>query len=120
MQELIIHGLLAVIVVMAAVLLMMGRRKNSGMTKKQKVMLRRILAATLLLLGLQLLPDQGFGGMDMQFPGAGYWVLLALYLVDYLIIGYDILIKAFKGIRNRQIFDESFLMAIATLSLIHI
>ena len=118
MQELIVIGLLGVVVLMALVLLLMGSRKNNGMTKKQKVMLGRILAATLLLLVLQLLPETVFDQMDSLFPGAAYWVYLALYLLDYLIIGYDILIKALKGIKNRQIFDESFLMAIATIGAI--
>ncbi|MBS5724883.1 MAG: cadmium-translocating P-type ATPase [Clostridiales bacterium] len=88
------------------------------MTKKQKVMLGRIFAATVLLLVLQLLPESLFAQIDVFLPDAGYWVRLALYLADYLIIGYDILIKALKGIKNRQIFDESFLMAIATIGAI--
>ncbi len=75
------------------------------MTKKQKKMLVRILAAALLLAVLSFLPVTG-------------WLRFALYLVPYLVIGYDILLKAAKGIRNRQIFDESFLMAIATVGAI--
>ena len=118
MQEMIIDCLLAVVIVMAVVLLLLGKRKKNHMTKKQKVMLYRILAATVLLLGLQLLPETVFHWLDGLLLGAGYWVRLALYLVDYLIIGYDILIKAGKGIKNRQIFDESFLMAIATIGAI--
>lgn len=46
---------------------------------------------------------------------AGRWIRLSFYLVDYLIIGYDILRKAFKGICNWRVFDENFLMAVATL-----
>lgn len=118
MQELIIHILLAVIAVMAVGLLIWGQAKNNNMTKKQKKMLGRILAATVLLLILQLVPGTVFSPLDVLVPGLGYWVRLALYLVDYLIIGYDILIKALKGIKNRQIFDESFLMAIATVGAI--
>ncbi|HIQ59569.1 MAG TPA: cadmium-translocating P-type ATPase [Candidatus Merdivicinus intestinavium] len=72
------------------------------MSKKQKVMLARIAAAAVLTAALQFVPAEG-------------WVRFALYLVPYLVIGYDILIKAAKGIKNRQIFDESFLMAIATI-----
>ena len=49
------------------------------------------------------------------FPSAGRWLRFGCYLVDYLIIGYDILKKAAKGIKNRQVFDESFLMAVATI-----
>nr|WP_242957109.1 MULTISPECIES: heavy metal translocating P-type ATPase [Eubacteriales] len=81
------------------------------MTKRQKIMLGRILTATVLLLALQTLGSSVFD----QLGAAGRWVRLALYLVDYLIIGYDILRKAFKGIRNGQVFDENFLMAVATI-----
>lgn len=72
------------------------------MNKKQKKMLARILTAAVLMIFLNFLPVQGM-------------VRFALYLVPYLVIGYDILIKAWKGIRNRQAFDESFLMAVATI-----
>ena len=111
MQEYIINGLLIVVALMAVILQFIGARANSGMTKKQKVMLWRILAATVLLLGLQLLGSAAFD----QLGAAGRWVRLACYLVDYAIIGYDILQKACKGIRNGQVFDEHFLMAVATL-----
>ncbi len=117
MQELIINGLLAAVVLMAAVLrFVVGGRADSGMTKKQKTMLVRILASAALLLGLQLLPAGVFSGLDgVLFPGAGRWVRFALYLADYFLIGYDILRKAVKGILNRQVFDENFLMAVATV-----
>lgn len=72
------------------------------MNKKQKKMLVRILLAAALMILMNFIPVTGM----LRF---------ALYLVPYLIIGYDILIKAFKGIRNRQVFDESFLMAVATI-----
>ena len=111
MQELIVNILLAVVALLAAVLRLIGEKPGSGMTKKQKVMLWRILAASLLLLGLQALGTSAFE----QMGGAGRWVRLALYLIDYLIIGYDILRKAGRGIRNGQVFDENFLMAVATL-----
>ena len=118
MQEIIVNILLAVLIAMAAGLLIWGSTKNSHMTKKQKKTLGRILAATVLLLALQLVPAAIpiFAGPEISMPA--YFALLALYLIDYLIIGYDILIKAIKGIRNRQIFDESFLMAIATVGAI--
>lgn len=118
MQELIIDILLAVVAAMAIGLLIWGQTANSNMTKKQKKMLGRILAATVLLLILQLLPSRVFDELDGIAMGLGYWTKLVLYLVDYFIIGYDILIKALKGIKNRQIFDESFLMAIATVGAI--
>ena len=117
MQELIINSLLAAVVLMAAVLrFVVGGRADSGMTKKQKTMLVRILASAALLLGLQLLPAGAFAGLDGGlFPGAGRWARFALYLADYFLIGYDILRKAVKGILNRQVFDENFLMAVATV-----
>ena len=118
MQEWIVHILLAAIVMMAAGLFIWGRTENSNMTKKQKKTLGRILTAAALLLALQLVPETVFQPLDSFAFGLGYWTRLALYLADYLIIGYDILIKAFKGIKNRQVFDESFLMTIATVGAI--
>ena len=111
MQELLESGLLVVVTIVSVVLLLMGQKKSSGMTRKQKVMLWRILIATVLLLGLQTLGAEAFD----QLGAAGRWIRLAVHLIDYLIIGYDILKKAFKGICNRQVFDENFLMAVATL-----
>ena len=111
MQERIESGLLVVVTILSVVLLIIGQKKSSGMTKKQKVMLWRIFIATILLLGLQTLGVESFNRLGT----AGRWIRLALYLIDYLIIGYDILKKAFKGICNRQVFDENFLMAVATL-----
>ena len=75
------------------------------MNKKQKKMLRRIIIAAVLLIALSLIPLVPQGGI----------IRFALFLIPYLVIGYDILIKAFKGIKNGQVFDESFLMAIATV-----
>jgi Cd2+/Zn2+-exporting ATPase len=75
------------------------------MNKKQKKMLIRILTASVLMIGLHFLPVEGY----LRF---------VLYLIPYLVIGYDILIKAVKGVKNRQPFDESFLMAIATIGAI--
>ena len=111
MQAGIINALLVVVAVLAAVLRAVGQRANSGMTKKQKTMLWCILAATVLLLGLQILGAAAFE----RLGSAGRWVRLICYLADYAIIGYDILRKAYKGIRNGQVFDENFLMAVATL-----
>ena len=111
MQEWIESGLLIVVTILSVVLLLIGRRKSSGMTKKQRVMLWRILTAAVLLLVLQTLGAEAFDRMG----AAGRWVRLAVYVVDYLIIGYDILKKAFRGICNRRVFDENFLMAVATL-----
>ncbi len=75
------------------------------MNKKQKRNLMRIIVAAILMIVLHFVPVSGM-------------VRFGLYLVPYLIIGYDILWKAFKGVKNRQPFDESLLMAIATLGAI--
>ena len=111
MQEILETSLLAAVAVLAAVLRIIGQRPKSGMTKKQKVMLWRILAASLVLLALQALGAAAFG----RLGPAGRWVRLACYLADYAVIGHDILKKAFRGIRNGQVFDENFLMAVATI-----
>ena len=114
MQEVFESGLLIVVAGLAAVLQLIGARPGSGMTKKQKTMLWRILAAALLLLALQAAGPALFDGLGP----AGRWVRLACYLVDYAVIGHDILKKAVKGIRNGQVFDENFLMAVATVGAI--
>lgn len=72
------------------------------MNKKQKKMLARIIVAFVLLVALQFVPVEG----ALRF---------CCYMVPYLIVGYDILLKAAKGIKNRQMFDECFLMAVATV-----
>ena len=111
MQEWLESGLLIAVAVLAAILQFIGARPAAGMTRKQKVMLWRIFAAAVLLLTLQMIGTAAFD----RLGSAGRWVRLAAFLVDYLVIGYDILRKAFKGIRNGQVFDENFLMAVATL-----
>ncbi len=117
MQELIVNGLLTVVILTSIVLrFFIGTRADSGMTKKQKTMLVRILISSAMLLGLQFLPAETFAQIDTYlFPSAGRWVRLAMYLIDYFIIGYDILRKAIKGILNKRVFDENFLMAVATV-----
>ncbi len=117
MQELIINVLLTAVIVVAAVFrFIVGRSENERMTKKQKTMLVRILISAALLLALQCVPAQRFSRLDgYLFSSAGRVVRLALYLIDYLIIGYDILRKAVRGIWNKQVFDENFLMAVATI-----
>ena len=78
---------------------------GENMNKKQKKMLTRIIIAFVLIAVLSVLPVDSY----LEF---------ALYMIPYLVIGYDILIKAFKGIRNKQVFDENFLMAVATIGAI--
>ena len=75
------------------------------MNKKQRKMLFRIIIAAVFLIALNFIPVTGA-------------VRFLLYLIPYLVIGYDILWKALKGIKNRQMFDESFLMAVATIGAI--
>ncbi|MBP5160419.1 MAG: heavy metal translocating P-type ATPase, partial [Lachnospiraceae bacterium] len=75
------------------------------MNKKQKKILIRIIAATAMVIGFRFIPLEG------------YWQL-ALYMLPYLTVGYDILKKAFKGIIKGQVFDENFLMAVATIGAI--
>ena len=82
------------------------------MTKKQKRALSQIITSAALLIVLQLLGAEFF---DNLFGAAGRWVRLAVYLADYWIIGGDILKKAWKGLKNKQPFDECLLMAIATI-----
>ena len=116
MQELVISILLTVVIIMAAVLLIFVGSRKDGMTKKQRVMMIRILISAGILLALQFVSAEMFDKADSYlFPSAGRWIRFACYLIDYLIIGYDILKKAAKGIKNRQVFDESFLMAVATI-----
>jgi Cd2+/Zn2+-exporting ATPase len=74
------------------------------MNKKQKKVLIRIIAAALMMAILLLLPLE-----------EGSWIRFVLFLIPYFTIGYDILKKAFKGIKNKQVFDENFLMAVATI-----
>ena len=75
------------------------------MTRKQKKVLYRIIIAAVLIIGLHFVPVEGY-------------IRLALYMIPYLVIGYDILKKAFKGIIHGAVFDENFLMAIATVGAI--
>ena len=75
------------------------------MNKKQKKMLIRIIVACVLIVVLSFFPVEGY----LEF---------ALYMIPYVVIGYDIIKKAFKGIRNKQVFDENFLMAVATIGAI--
>ena len=116
MQELVISILLTVVIIMAAALLIFVGSRKDGMTKKQRVMMVRILISAGILLALQFISAEMFDAVDgYLFPTAGRWLRFVCYLIDYLIIGYDILKKAAKGIKNRQVFDESFLMAVSTI-----
>ena len=79
--------------------------RGEGMNKKQKKVFTRIIVAAVLMVVLSLLPVDG-------------WLKFVLFMIPYLVIGHDILLKAWKGILNRQVFDENFLMAVATIGAI--
>ena len=79
------------------------------MRRKQKKALIRILIAAVLMVVL---------GLVSHFTNINEYVLFALYMVPYLVVGYDVLWKAVKGIGRGQVFDENFLMAIATVGAI--
>ena len=79
--------------------------RGEGMNKKQKKVFIRIIVAAVLMVVLSLLPIDG-------------WLKFLLFMIPYLVIGHDILLKAWKGILNRQVFDENFLMAVATIGAI--
>ena len=115
MEEIIVKILLCVVIALTIVLFVRDNSADAKMTKKQKKMLVRIFFASLLMLLLQFVPDEAYASLDRAFNGSGYWIHFAIYMAVYMLIGYDILIRAFKGIKNRQVFDENFLMAIATV-----
>ena len=80
-----------------------------GMTKKQKRMLVRIIISFVLFAALMVAEHTG------ALEGINTWILFVIYLVPYLVIGYDIVYKAVRNISHGQVFDENFLMSIATL-----
>lgn len=86
------------------------------MNKKQKKMLIRIIIAFILSIMLKLITKL----VDFNTITAGNYIIFVLYLIPYFVIGYDILKKALKGIKNRQVFDENFLMAVATIGALSI
>ncbi len=94
------------------------------MTGKQRKVLRRIIAASLLLVIVSFLPGDWLAGVEKRCVASGVtvisllpegWFSMVLYLIPYLIIGYDILRKAILGIFHGEVFDENFLMAVATV-----
>lgn len=85
------------------------------MNKKQKKVLIRIIVSIVLLTIIAIITSEGIG---ISVLSDNRIMQLVLYLIPYFVIGYDILKKAFKGIMNRQVFDENFLMAVATIGAI--
>ncbi len=106
-QELIIDGLLVVVIIACLILFKIA---SDNMTKKQKKNLKRIFIATVILLLVQTLGVKVFA-----YFGDNRWLRLSVYLLIYYIIGSDIVYKAYKGIKNGQVFDENFLMVVASL-----
>lgn len=80
------------------------------MTKKQKKVLKRIIIAAVLVVAFSLIPESILPERSI--------IRFVLFMIPYIVIGYDILKKAFKGIKNKQVFDENFLMAVATIGAI--
>ena len=120
MQEMIVNGLLLTVTAMAVYVLFIGKVKNN-LNKKQRTMMQRILLSSALLLLWNLFTPQVFDSIDgIVTYEAGRWVRLLCYLAVYYIIGHDILQKALKGITNKRVFDENFLMAIATIGALSI
>ncbi len=116
MQGLVIIVLLAAVVLTAGFLLLFLGGRRGDMSGKQRKMMSRIFLSALILLGLELASAESFDLFDgLLFQGAGRGLRFVCYLADYLIIGYDILKKAAKGIKNGRVFDENFLMAAATI-----
>ncbi len=116
MQEIVIDILLGVVIAAAAAILCIIGPREDGMTKKQRKMMIRILICSAVLLGLQFVSAEMFDSIGgILFPSAGRWLRFACYLADYFIIGCDILKKAVRGILNGRVFDENFLMAVATV-----
>lgn len=114
MQEIIIDILLSVVILASAGMLIFLGKKS--MNKNQRVMMTRIMIASIILLVLQFISADVFDRLDnILFPTAGRWIRLLCYFADYLVIGYDILKNAAIGIKNRRVFDENFLMAVATV-----
>lgn len=116
MQEIIVNTLIGIVVIASSWILIFLGGDKKGLTKKQRKMMIRILISSVLLLGLQLMPHEIFDNLNgFLFPSFGRWLRFVCYLANYFIIGYDILFKAVRGIGNRRVFDENFLMAVATV-----
>ena len=89
--------------------LLLSKTEDFGMTEKQKKMLGRIIAAFVLFVALLIAEHTG------MLENVNVWIQFVVYLVPYLIIGYDIVYKAVRNISHGQVFDENFLMMVATV-----
>lgn len=117
MAEIIINILLGAVIATAMLFWRYVQRKDSrGLNKKQKSVLKRIGVSAAMALMLQFISAEVFYSIEsVTFYPLGRLLRLTAYLIVYWVIGHDILKKAWKGIRNGRVFDENFLMAIATV-----
>ena len=117
MAEIIIDFLLAAVAATTIIFqLYIAKKDPRGLKKKQLNVLIRIRIAAIMAFLLQFITADVFNLIDrFTFPSMGRILRLAAYLAAYYIIGHDILKKAWKGIKNRKVFDENFLMTVATL-----
>ena len=117
MGKIIIDILLALIILITAAFWLYAEKKDGGaLKKKQKNVIKRILISSIIVFALQFVSADVFDMLNIRaFAYAGRILRLAAYLVSYVIIGGDILKKAFRGIKNKRVFDENFLMVIASL-----
>lgn len=116
MEKLIIASVLALITAAAAFILVYLGRRRGALSRRQRSVMRRIFLSSAFLLVLELLPRELFDMADAALPAsAGELLRFVLYMAVYLIIGGDILKKSLHGIINGRVFDECFLMTVATL-----
>lgn len=116
MLELITKTLLGAIFISSLTCYFLSNKNKFEMTKKQKQVLVRILVSSFIVFLLEFFNADFFNKINdyISYP-IGRWIRLAFYLIAYFVIGYDIVKKAFRGIKNKQVFDENFLMALATI-----
>ena len=116
MLELITKILLGTIFIASLFCLILVNKNKIEMNNKQNQVLKRILASSFIVFILEFFNANSFETLSTYFMyPVGRWIRLSCYLIAYFIIGQDILKKAFRGIRNKQVFDENFLMALATI-----
>lgn len=116
MLELITKTLLGAIFISSLTCYFLSNKNKFEMTKKQKQVLVRILVSSFIVFLLEFFNADFFNKINdyISYP-ISRWIRLAFYLIAYFVIGYDIVKKAFRGIKNKQVFDENFLMALATI-----
>ncbi len=116
MLELITKTLLGAIFISSLTFYTLSNKNKFEMTNKQKQVLLRVLASSFIVFLLEFFNADSFNKINdyISYP-IGRWIRLVFYLIAYFVIGHDVLKKAFRGLRNKQVFDENFLMALATI-----